>query len=400
MVKSQKRNKAIRAVVAAALAPTVRKAKRRVKRRLPSTKAIFGPITTIDTAPVSIGNTFQGVKPVLTPVEDGVRVRGRDYFINLDTVSAGFTNWLLVGGAPITPACMVASAIKGLSNSYAQYKVHGVSFHFITAAPTSDAGSIMLYVSKDRIGPGPISSSPNFLPFVLSDHNTCISPLWKNCTTTYIPNYEWMSTDVLLDEDLRHQSVGELLVYTKSSALISPGYILMDYDITFREMQSNPRLLTLPVARMKYTQIALFRGATTLGSPAIFNFSGSVLLDVITASLPPGGTLPGDIYKFIFDVTQSAFSGDTVANILAQNVFNSSGSISTVPLSITDGFTCYGIVTSDGGNVLLTGSFPAAVSEAVTLVFGATNALNVTTLRGYCSLVGSMANPAVLQASF
>ena len=166
MVKKQVKKVVVKERVKVKPRPMKKKAARK------TTKPVFGPISTIDTAPVSIGNTVTGSSPVVVPVEDGMRVQGRDFLMKIDNTATSITDWTLVGGVPLAPACMVASALKNFSNTYAHYVIHGLAFHFITSTNTSSDGSVMFYINKDRHGPGLPTDSPNFMPMVLSDHNT------------------------------------------------------------------------------------------------------------------------------------------------------------------------------------------------------------------------------------
>ncbi len=313
----------------------------------------MGPITTIDTAPVSIGNSYRGAAPVVVPTKDGVRVRGRDYFFTLASVSSGVsTNWVMVGAAPLTPACMAASVLRAYCIGYAEYRFHSTTFHYITTAATSAQGSVLMYVNKERDGPGLNSASTNFLPVVLSDHNTVISPLWTNTSASFMPITEWLQTECGNDEPLKHQAAGELLVYTRSSSTTSPGFILMDYDISFRIMQTNPKSLTFPMPRMKYTQVNLSSSASvTVLTAASFNWNIGTLLDNVTLSSAPVGVSRGDVYKFIFNASNSSFNGASNTTLIRQTFFAGN----TAPVTINDGFTMYIVV---GGADQLSLLFP------------------------------------------
>jgi len=406
MVKSNKTKmvKAVRAAVSKIAERKIVKRGRGAKNaRLAGTKpsmgkatsGVFGPVTTIDTAPVAIGNTYTGSKPVVVPTLDGVRIRGRDYLLGIDSTAASITGWTLVGGTPLTPACMVTSTLKHFANSYSEYTIHGFAFHYITTASTAETGSVMFYVNKDRIGPGLTTSSANFMPLVLSDHNTLIGPLWQNSTAVYIPEPEWMPVDVALSEDLRHQAVGELMVFTRTSVTDSPGYVLIDYDITFRNMQVNPRSLYLPVSRMKYTQVlcTIPSAAYTQGNGAFFTIVGGTLMDGVSTSALPTGTVVGDVFKVIMNITNANFTAVTVANIF-ETVLTAGNSVG---MTITDGFTAYAIYSSTG-HFYLTSNYVSSMAVATNVSWGVT-ATFAATIPAYISYVGTL-NELGLQASF
>lgn len=366
------------------------------QRRSGSEPGLFGPVAAIDTAPVSIGNTVQGAKPVVTQSPGGCRVRGRDYFLSVPGIAAVDTNWQFVAGAPLAPACMVASAIRSFANTYSQYNIHKMSFHFITAESTANSGNVVLYIAKDRAGPGLNTVSNNFLPIVLSDEHSVIGPLWTNNTAHFTPVPEWRPTDVFNVEDLRHQAVGELMVFTKSAALQAPGYVLVDYDVSFREMSVNVKTLGLPVSRMKYTQVALTRsGAQTAGQAASVFMNAGSLLDALTASAPPTGTLPGDVFKVVMSLANNGLGGLAVNAVFALNTIDG-----TVAITLTEGFTCYGVVNTGGTAMYLFDTWGGAMGKGTIsqLVYASSASYNLQ-IQAQLSLVGS-SNPGLSQVAF
>jgi hypothetical protein len=369
-------------------------------------KSVFGPVSTISTAPSAIGNSVTGSKPVITPTLDGMRVRGRDFLFSASATATGYTNWLVTGGCPITPQCMSSSALKSYANTYAQYQIHGVAFHFVTAVNTSTDGSMMFYVSKNREDPGLNPTSPNLLPFVLSDHCTVISPIWKNASTIYRPAPVWLSTEMGNDEPLSHQSVGEVFLLTKYTTDKVPGYVMMDYDITFRNMQVNIKQFTFPAVRMKYTEVNLQQGSqTVVGNSTIFEptWGTGALLDGTSPSLAPTAATVGDIYKVIF--TSTGFSGlqNAGAASLATMFSTSTGGGQFSIQNAQDGYTCYGVYSQGTGTGFLTfyPTFPAAVTLAngSELLYAISGTGSVTNLHCYLSLVG-FTEGAGLQASY
>lgn len=359
----------------------------------------LGPIATIDTAPVSIGSTVSGCKPIVIPILDGVRVKARDYLLSIDSTAAAITGWTLVGAAPLTPACMVSSSLKGYGNTYAEYYVHGMSFHYITTASTTETGAMMFCIFKDRHSPGAITSSANFLPMVLSDHGTILGPLWKNNTAMYCPEPMWYPTDILNDEDLNHQACGELMVFTRTAVTDSPGYVLIDYDISFRELQVNIKSLTLPVSRMKYTQVLLSQNAfasTAHITFASFGVGAGTLMDGVTVSSFPPGAVDGDVYKVIMNISNSVFINAGPLTLL--EIDSPTGAF--FPVLMTDGFTCYAV--KSGILLTLYPDFDAAKSFGKTagnnMFFAITNSITAD-IPAYISLCGSVGT-ALAQANY
>lgn len=375
---------------------------RRVRARTVGTPAgqpVFGPVATIDSAPISIGNTINGCQPIITPTNDGVRVRGRDFLLTCQPTSTSFTGWQVCGGAPITPACMPSSVLKSYWNMYAEYQVHAVAFHFITAAITTDAGSIMMYVGKDRAAPGLNPSSANLLPFVLSDPHTVISPIWKNASSVYHPAPTWYTTAVDNDEGLHEQSPGEYFILSKVTQADAPGYVLIDYDISFRVHQVNLKTSVFPAARMKYTEvnIEMASASTTVDvTVPVIDVVGGNLLDGATVSTNPTGNTVGDIYKVILTINGAAFSGSGIGitNILDYDL----GGGLFADVVITDGMTLYMACTGTNTYVLYPTYYNAVVGSRP-LLAGATNAGLGFSFHAFVSLVGANSG-ALLQSNF
>jgi hypothetical protein len=386
------------ALLTKALRATSSATTKRPRKRI--AKVTYGPVTTIDTAPVAIGNSYQGAAPVVVPIEDGMRVKGRDYMLKLDSTIQMYVNgWTLVGGIPITPACMIASAVKGFNNTYSEYMVHAVAFHFITSCSTSHDGSVMMYIGKNRKLPLPNTSNPNFMSFVLSDHNTCISPVWKNSTSVYVPPLIWRTTSPLDCESLEEQSAGEVFLYTKFNTLsetipASPGYVIMDYDISFREMALNVRNLTFPCSRMKYNQVAL-----SLLNPVV-NTVVEMSMDVQTFmdgsfSYSPVGTLVGDVFKVTMNTDNHGGITNPVLWFHVNLPVAGGAAVQAVPIS--DGYTCYGVVNNLNKLVLFP-TYPGSTSEANPLLWNGVVAADYRVI-AYISLVGSAFN-SNLQSNF
>lgn len=361
-----------------------------------ATQNPFGPVSTIDTAPVSIGNSIRGSSPVITSTSEGTRVQGRDFLLTVDIINNNSGTWTLAGGAPLTPSCMSTSILKQYSNTYAEYKVHGFAFHYITSATTSTPGSIMMYVGKDRAAPGVNTSSANLLPYVLSDQSTVITPVWQNASAMYVPVPMWRSTGLGNDEGLHEQACGELFVLDKSVSANTPGYILMDYDITFRVMQVNIKALTFPVTRMKYTQMSLSHaGSNTVANNTTAQMAVTgVLLDGSTATANPSGFQLGDVYKCIMNLTNSTLATFTPANLFSLGLGDSQFSA----LTIADGFTCFAAIQS-ASTWKLFPTYEDAITNSNPLFFGLSATSPTIQTYWYASLVGTMGS-SLMQANY
>jgi len=396
MVSKQAKGKQITKAVKKALGNRVivrKNAPRKVKRasnyRPTTQKApVFGPVSTIDTAPVSIGNSISGTSPVIIPVHDGVRVQGRDYLCDIYAVKSTLTNWTLAGACPLVPHCLVSSILKSYAGIYSYYVVNGMAFHYITASPTSEQGDVMLYISKSRGDPGINNESTNFMSVVLSDHNTTIGPLWKNHTAAFFPTPKLYPSDIFNDEDLMHQGPGELFVFTKTTSALAPGFILIDYDITFSVMQVNIRALTFPVSRMKYTQIglSLTTAVWTINSTIVLGVFTGLLLDGATSGAAPTGATVGDIYKIVMCESAATYTNVNSTNWAVYGTHSTTDTWTAITLQ--DGFTVYGVIYTTGAMTLYP-SYAAAVAQYMPLRAGisATVTYNIPS---FISLVGSV----------
>jgi hypothetical protein len=372
----------------------IRPVKKVVKRPPAPKLPTFGPVSTIDTAPVAIGNTVGGSEPIVTHVNNGVRIRGRDFFINLDAIQAELSGWYMVGGAPLVPHALTSSLLKSYAGIYAHFVVHGLAFHFITAVGTGTQGDIALMINKSAANPAIDSSSSNFLSVLLSDKNTVFGPLWKNHTAVYYPPPEVYPTDILNDEDLTHRGPGELLVYTRSAVEQIPGYMLMDYDITFKTMQVNVRALTFPITKMKYTQSAFFlSGAVvTAATDAAFNWGGFTNDGV--AGVAPPGVNTGDIYKVIFNPAIKTLNNVTLANLLGISIL---GTSTLDSFNITFGTTIY-CVAFNTGSFLTYPTFEAATAQAKPFKHNVAATISVS-IPAYFSFVGSVGEAKYTQSN-
>ncbi len=320
-----------------------------LQKRRSSAPATFGPVSTISTAPVAIGNSIRGAEPRVTMTVDGARVAGRDFAFTVSATPATVTGWTLVGAMPLTPSVMPSTSLKSYAQMYARFKINSIVAHYITSSATSQTGDIMFHFERDREGPFIDWSNNSFLPYTLSDPHTVIGPQWTNHTCVITPVGDWKYTDFGVHADVNVESYGSLALFSKTSSANSPGYVLLDYDISFKELQVNPRAGLLPVARGQSFNTCL--NVTTLVSTAgstTFVPSMNVGKDITgaTSTVPTGWTV-GDVYRCVFDVTNSiivnaAWTNATTANLL--NYETPGGNDSAV--TIDDGFTCYLVASS------------------------------------------------------
>jgi len=231
--------------------------------------------------------------------------------------------------------------LRNYCQMFQKFKVHRIVVHYITSSPTSQAGDILFYYERDGNAPMCDYSNSSFLPFVLSDHNTVIGPQWTNHSMLIQPTPEWKTTLYGNQQDLNEDKQGTLFMFSKTNAANSPGYVLIDYDISFKELAVNPRAGTLPIARAQSQFLCLGTAASlTQGSAPAFSWnSGDTIADVV--SVPPTGATRGDIYKVVVQATASqlvnpTWTGTPAITLATFLQYNDDSTI-----SLDDGFTCY-----------------------------------------------------------
>jgi len=366
-------------------------------------KTMFGPVSSIATAPVSIGNSIRGAKAQVTNLADGVRVVGRDFCFSAKSTVAAATDWSLIGGMPLTPACLPSTVLRNYVQMYNKFKINAINVHYITSSATSQTGDVMFYYEKDRMSPFVDFTNNSFLPYVLSDPHTIIGPQWTNHTLTIRPADGFNSTNYGLNSDLNEDSCGSVFLLSKTSSANSPGYLLMDYDITFKELSVNPRAGILPVARAQwnYLTLGLSASAKTTSSPFYASVTGNNP-DGNATSIP-NGSVSGDIFKAIVLATNSTVSGVnnswtncTLSNLMAYNEGLASSGSTTTAITLDDGFTCYLVYTANNG-VVAYSTFENAITNTNPILFG----VSATVTFNLCFLVSLVySNSSFIQSSY
>lgn len=342
------------------------------------TNPTFGAVSTINTAPVAIGNSMRGIRAQTVQTgNDSVRVVGRD-FAYTAAGTGTYTGWSLVGGVPLTPACFVSSILRNYVQMYNKFKFNAVRFHYITSSPTSATGDIMFQVNSNRSDPMANQTSNTFLPYALSKPQTVIGPQWTNHSMEIKPKGPYRNLDTGMNTDIDYQAQGEVLLYSKTSTVDSPGYIIIDYDISFAEMAVNPRQGVLPNPLLVWQPIQFFQAGavvhtanSTVSTWSVgTRWTGVTTVNAITSS---ANFRAGDIYKVCFDLTSTnpATWTATVATPTAANLFATSAQGANDTMSLTDGFTCYACIESST-NVNFYGSIVDAVTSAQRFLAGVT----------------------------
>ncbi len=378
--KSGKKTQKVTKVKKAASAPSMSKPK----------NPTFGSVSTINTAPVAIGNSMSGFTARTMVTADGLRVVGRDYAFT-PAATGSVTTWALTGGMPLTPCCMPSTILRNFVQMYNKFKINACLFHYITSSSTATTGDVVFYYSKNAASQLPNCTSNSFLPYVMSDSNTVIGPQWTNHTIKVNPSTAWLSTDYGVDAtDEVAYSAGDIFLYSKTSSTESPGYVVFDYDITFKTLSTNPRSGYLPSINIQWTPtsftdsnvytkgnaIAVGSGTSFIGGTSITAFSASA----------------GDVHEFVIDSTNSTYSGATASTSWEYKAISTE-----TAFVISDGLKVYTLCDT-GGSFRLYWTLANAITNTAPIAAGAT-ATFANVYRGYAKLVTS-SNSAFLKQAY
>jgi len=356
--------------------------------RNPSRRTLSGPVSTINTAPVAIGNSIQGSRNIETPTKNGMIVHGRD-FMFAPSSSGTVATWTMVGGMPLTPAAFADSVLSQYMRMYSKFRFKSIIVHYITASPTTATGDIMFYYNKDRTSVFLNQTSPQLLNFVLSDSNTVIGPQWTNHSARFEVTSDWKATDYGYHAGIEEYADGDLFLLSKTSTTPSPGYVLFDYAIEFAQRQIQPRLLNFPIPKIQWSPYVHNRpsAAVTAGDVATTTPGGAAFggASGVGTALPTGWS-KGDIYKVVLDITNSSFTGVTAATVLR---FGYTSSGTDVPL--VDGFTLYMAIIETNGQARLYQNAESAWTNSVPMEWQ-TSATIAMDLMSWISYVGNFGN--------
>jgi hypothetical protein len=304
-----------------------RSKKRDGKSRLSNGMGPFAGVTAVSAAPVTIGNTVRSTKLAVQRDAQSVSVQGRDFVQIVGGTATTFNNWTLQAGMPVTPLALSTSSLRGYFQSHEQFRVRRVVIHYITSSPTSLSGDILIFYHANHGGPKVDHTSNNFLSYALSTESAVLGPQWTNHSVELAVAGKWCNTDVLNAEDVQHQADGEVLVYTKNTtngvSADSPGYVVIDYDVNFKNMMTNPRLLTIPSSIFKWFPTAAFFNAAAVGAGDPVRFDVNTTSDyALTGGKIPPTTPVGTIFQIVLDFQNAIYGIFTPASLATMFAIN------------------------------------------------------------------------------
>lgn len=344
------------------------------------------PVTTISKAPVAIGNTIRGTQTVERMTKAGQACVGRDFMFT-PIAPGAVANWTMIGGCPLSPTAFADSLLRQYAQMYNKFRFLSFTVHFVTSSPTSTNGDVMFYYAKNRESPFLNQTSTNLLPFVMSDPNAVIGPQWQNISATFSVDSEWKSLDYGMNDSPKEYAAGELFLLCKTSNTESPGYVIFDYTIEFGEKSIQPRLLSLPITREIYSQLAVQPTAALVVNTPYGLRAGGLNISGATSTYPVGQA-DGDIYKVIIDLSNStvgAFGTSITTSLYGHEVGGSTGQI-----VMSDGFICYAVYNANTDAYYFYLNSASAYAGSPNRIFWASGTAAASlTLQIWLSYVGS-----------
>lgn len=344
--------------------------------------------TSLATAPAVVGAINLGVEPTITHMADGVRITGCDFVSNASPLSTAIgANWATVSGFAVAPYSLGSNTLSDMSRTYGEFMFERLAVAYVPSVGTSANGQVAIFRKTTRSSPGLDPNGSNFFPYVLNQRTGVVGPVWQPLTIEFPQSKRWLSTLPLDGTDIDEEADGEVFMCTNNTAQsgIAPsiGMFKIFYMVRFRQMERNSRSSLIPLANQIYTPISLGVNTTTavVGDPWSPNVVG---VDQTGANATlPGGTIIGDIYKFIVDVSKSFFGSTSPTNTLSILLVGQRYNI-----NFTGYMTFYALYTPNGWQMYMT--YNNAVTQTDGLQYGVIQTANTVVLRGLVSLVGNI----------
>jgi hypothetical protein len=323
------------------------------------------------------------VKPHVEYFKDGCRVIGCDYVATATPLST-VTTLGNVAGLVIAPYALGNNTLSDMSRMYSEFRVDRMILSFIPSVGTTTTGQVSMYRISERSAPAIDPNASTFLPYVLNQQSGAVGPVWQPLSVEFPVSGRWISTIPLDGTDPDDEAECELWCTTSvGTAAVSIGILKFTYVMSFRGFSRNPRSGLVPLLNQTYFP-------TALGASAISASVGtSVTLNNLSTdqsganSVVPTGSLDGDVYKIVVDVSRSSFGTPSGSVIFGVTFL---GSVRTFPFAGT--VTVYGLISNTSWNLYTT--FENAMTQSNPLVYATAVTSNTVNLRCLISLIGSM----------
>lgn len=189
-------------------------------------------------APVAMGQRSKILNPKTIYSKNGdCRIKHREYLIDItSSTSFHLTQYAINPGIPSTFPWLCLIALR-----FESYKFNSLKFEFMTEAPTTTSGSVVLGIDYD-----PSDAAPTTKQQLMAYQSTVRSSAWAPCThQSTVQNlskrdtYFTRSNSVVTPTELNLYDVGNLFVATQSQSTggITIGELWVEYDVTLMTPQ-------------------------------------------------------------------------------------------------------------------------------------------------------------------
>jgi len=295
---------------------------------------------TVTTPPVTIGTTIRNMPAVSKKTTNGVILAGRD-FVAETSSSTGMTGGSsLLVMIPLHPLFYPGTIIGNMGRCYEKYVFRKLALHFVSRAPTSTNGELWMHQVDNINEPVLDGTSGTFNAKVLSSRTALIGPVWMNHTLQLKVDNVPRFVDAFVSTDANDNILGEVRLHATTASQVGIGVLMWDYEIEF--IKPFFQLYSFPISTGPGT---LYTATCTSATPTA---SDAFELTNTTLSALANGTI---LRISIDTLSSTAPTGTTFANLLkvATKVWSDSVaavSTNTTNLSLSCGFTCYGVVSN------------------------------------------------------
>jgi hypothetical protein len=324
-----------------------------------STEEMPSRKVTIRTPPVTIGTSIREVNTTTRKTGTGLVLNGRDFVCETSSSTGMVNGASLLSMIPLHPAYYPGTVMGNLSRSYEKYRFLRITLHFVTRAPTSTNGELWMHQVDNINEPVLPGDSTTFNAKVLSSRTALLGPVWMNHSMPLKTDSIFRFVDAFVSTDANDNILGEVRLHCTTASQVGIGFLMWDYELEFQK--PFYQLHTLPIATGPGTLYSATLSSATPTSGDAFELTQTTL----------SALQVGTVLRISIDtLSSSAPTGTTFANLLAiatKNYTNSAATLSTSTTAVTMsvGFTCYGVVTNST-DITCYGTYDNAVAGAAT----------------------------------
>lgn len=212
----------------------------------------------------------------------GIRYRGTEYLTNLTTYASASTGrGQILYALPISPQLFSDTRLKLACQMYTRYIFKSIKFYYSGTAPTTTAGSLMMFGDYDPSqNPG---SSPGDAALRYSfTHNCAEFSVWQQAQVEVTDK---VYADMLYcdpDEELRWSVQGCFWVLSSGGILqgLELGKLIVEYEIDFAIPDYRGVISVLPTSTSTITLSALTAGSAMQFTPSSTPPRGAVMMRI------------------------------------------------------------------------------------------------------------------------